>query len=144
MDQIRKINVRHVREIAHSLAAQTMSWDEPIPPFETRYPNKLESCVATPFQSYGKKDLYPTLVEKSSILFYLMVKNHPFENGNKRIAITTLLTFLYMNRKWLKIDHQELYNFAKWVASSPAQVKDSTVLAIGQLINRHIREYHAQ
>jgi death-on-curing protein len=52
------------------------------------------------------KRLYPTLVATAAILFYLMIKNHPFQNGNKRIAITTLLTFLYNNNKWLRADIQ--------------------------------------
>jgi len=42
--------------------------------------------------------LYPTLVSKASFLFYLMIKNHPFQNGNKRIAITTLFTFFILTR----------------------------------------------
>jgi prophage maintenance system killer protein len=51
-------------------------------------------------------------------------------NGNKRIAITALLTFLYSNGKWLKADTQELYNFTVWVAMSPSQVKEQVVAAI--------------
>lgn len=72
------------------------------------------------------------------MLFYLMIKNHPFENGNKRIAMTTLLTFLYANNKWLKADTQELYNFTKWIAESPAQFKDEVVKAIEKFLKSHI------
>ncbi|MCD6413541.1 MAG: type II toxin-antitoxin system death-on-curing family toxin [Elusimicrobia bacterium] len=53
----------------------------------------------------------------------IWVKNHPFQNGNKRIAITTLLVFLYKNGKWIKADIYEFYEFAMWVAQSPARMK---------------------
>jgi death-on-curing protein len=75
--------------------------------------------MATPFQTFGGKFLYPRFLTRGSMLFYFMIKNHAFENANKRIAITTLLTFLYTNKKWLKADIQELYNFTVWLAQSP-------------------------
>jgi len=67
-----------------------------------------------------------------------MLKNHPFQNGNKRIAMTTLLVFLYMNKKWIKADLQELFNFAMWIASSPPQFKDEVVMAIEKFLKSHI------
>lgn len=137
---MRVITIQEVEYIAHNLAEQTMSWDEPIPPFKTRFPNSLESCIATPFMDYGGKDFYPGLVKKAAILFYLMVKNHPFENGNKRIAMTTLLTFLFFNEKWLMVDDQELYNFAKWVASSPPKLKAATIDAVEKFISIYIAD----
>ena len=67
-----------------------------------------------------------------------MIKNHPFQNGNKRIAIATLLTFLHNNGKWLRADENELYQFTVWVAQSLPQVKDQVVDAIEQFIKRHL------
>lgn len=115
-----------------------MTWSEPIPDFGSRYPRILESCLATPFQRFGGKDLYKGLTKKAAILFYLMIKNHPFQNGNKRIALTTLLYFLYKNNKWLKIDNREFYNFAKWVAESNPKVKDATVAAAEKFIKTYM------
>jgi len=132
------ITVKEVEYTAHRLAREMLSFDEPIPDFSTRFPNILESCLATPFQSFSKKSLYPTFISKASILFYLMIKNHPFQNGNKRIAITTLLFFLYKNKKWIKVDTQELYNFTIWVAQSPRNVKEETVKAIEKFLKPHI------
>lgn len=132
--QIRKINVRAIEYLAHRLATETMSWDEAIPPFETRYPNVLESCLKTPFQKFDKNFLYPGLKSKAAILFYLLIKNHPFQNGNKRIAVTTLFVFLAINYKWINIDNQELYNFAVWVAQSPPKLKGNVVKAIEEFI----------
>src|SRR3989338_10035720 len=130
------LTLRDVEFVAHALAEELLAWNEPIPPFRTRFPEKLESCLATISQSFDGKELYPTLTEKTAILFYLMVKNHPFQNGNKRIAVTTALVFLRRNGKWLKVDEQRLYNFAVWVAKSPPELKDSVVVGIGDFINK--------
>lgn len=135
------LSVQGVQEIAFDLARKTMTWDEPIPDFETRFPNVLESCLAAPFQTFDKRHLYKGLTEKAAVLFYLMIKNHPFANGNKRIAVTALLVFLSLNDKWIRVSNQELYNFSVWVASSPAQVKDQTVDAVKSFIEKNLVDY---
>jgi death-on-curing family protein len=135
---MRRITVTEVEHITFRMAQEHLPFDEPIPDFSTRLPNVLESCLAAPFQTFGGKFLYPDFFTRASMLFYLMIKNHPFENGNKRIAMTTLFTFLYANNKWLRVDTQELYNFTKWVAESPAQFKDEVVKAIGKFLRTHI------
>jgi len=132
------ITVKEVEYIALVLAKEMFSFNEPIPDFSTRFPYVLESCLATPFQSFSRRSLYPTFVSKASMLFYLMIKNHPFQNGNKRIAMTTLFVFLYKNKKWMKINHQELYNFTVWIAQSPAKLKEETVKAIEKFLKIHI------
>ncbi len=135
---MRILKVSDVQYLAFRLAREHLSFDEPIPDFSTRFPNILESCVLTPFQTFSGKYLYPSLVRKASVLFYLMIKNHPFQNGNKRIAITTLLVFLFLNGKWIRVDTQELYNFTVWVAQSPSRVKDQVIDAIQKFIGMHL------
>lgn len=130
-----------VEYIAHRLAKETMSWSEPIPDLSTRYTNQLERCIEAPFQTFGGRQLYSGLIKKASILFYLMIKNHPFQNGNKRIAMTTLFIFLFQNKKWLKVDNQELYNFVKWVAESNAKLKEDTVRAIEAFIKLYLVDF---
>lgn len=132
------ITVKEVEYIAFRLAKEMLTLNEPIPDFSTRYPNILESCIATPFQKFSKKDLYPGLLSKASILFYLMIKNHPFQNGNKRIAMTILFVFLYRNKKWIKVNTQELYNFTVWIAQSPPKVKEEAVKAIEKFLKIYI------
>src|SRR3990167_6663425 len=136
--RIERVTILDVEYVAHSLARETMSWSEPIPDFSTRYTNALERCIDQPYQTFGGKQLYPGLIKKSSILFYLMIKNHPFQNGNKRIAMATLFYFLYKNKKWIKVDNQELYNFAKWVAESNPKLKDATISAIEAFLSAYI------
>jgi death-on-curing family protein len=135
---MQKITVKIVEHLALKLAQEMLAFDEPIPDFTSRYPNRLESCLATPFQTFGKKSLYSSLVSKASILFYLMIKNHPFQNGNKRIAMTTLMVFLFLNKKWIKVDTQELYNFTVWVAQSPPKLKNEVVKGIEKFIKTYM------
>jgi len=137
---MKKITVTEIEYLAHSLAQRLMTWNEPIPDFQTRRANILEGCLAAPWQTFGGKVLYKGLETKAATLFYLMIKNHPFINGNKRIAMTTLFVFLFLNKKWLKVDNQELYNFAKWVAESNPKLKDETVSAVNKFIKTYIIE----
>jgi death-on-curing family protein len=135
-----KITVGDVEYLAFRLAKEFLSFDEPIPDFGTRFPHRLESCILTPFQTYAGKDLYPKMVDKAAILFYLLIKNHPFQNGNKRVATTTLLTFLFLNGKWLAADNQEFFNLTVWVAQSPPRFKDQVVGAIRIFIGDHLTD----
>ncbi len=136
--KISKITIAEVEYVAHFLAKKFLEWNEPIPDFDSRFPNILESCLATPFQTFRKKGLYKSFIEKAAFLFYLMIKNHPFQNGNKRIAMTTLFYFLYKNGKWLRVDNRELYNFAKWVAESNPKLKKETVKAIEKFLKTYL------
>ena len=121
--RIKDINVKEVEYTAFRLAKELMTWDEPIPDFGTRFPNILESCLGAPFQTFGKP-LYRRLSGKAAALFYLLIKNHPFENGNKRIAVMTILVFLAKNNKWLSVSNEALYKIAVNVAESDARQKD--------------------
>ena len=135
---MKQLSVTEVEYVAFRLANELMSWDEPIPDFSSRFPNILESSIAAPFQTFRKKPLYRGFLGKAAALFYFMIKNHPFQNGNKRIAMTTLFYFLYKNKKWLRVDNQELYNFAKWVAVSNSKLKGPTLLAIEKFLDVYL------
>ena len=137
---IDRITVKIIEEITFKLAQESLSFNEPIPDFSTRPPNILGSCLAAPFQTFGGKFLYPNFVTRLSMLFYLMIKNHPFKNGNKRIAITTLFTFLYVNKKWLTVNDQELYEFTIWIAQSRPQFKEEAVQSIEKFLQKYINK----
>jgi len=72
--KLKELTMKDVEYVAHRLATETMSWNEPIPDFSTRFTNMLEGCIEAPFQSFGGRQLYPGLIKKASILFYLMTK----------------------------------------------------------------------
>lgn len=133
------ITLEEVEYVAHRLAQESLGWGEPIPHFGTRFQGILEQCLGAPRQTYAKRQLYKGLLTKSAVLFYLMIKNHPFQNGNKRVALMTLIYFLYKNGQWITVDNQELYNFAKWVAASNPKLKDETVSAIEAFVKMHLR-----
>ncbi len=135
---MRMITVQEVEHVAFVLAEKHLTFNQPIPDFATRFPNILESCIITPFQEFSGKSLYPSFVSKAAMLFYLMIKNHPFQNGNKRIAITTLLTFLFFNEKWLDVDRTTLLNFSLWIAGSQSEYKKQVVSAIEQFIKKYL------
>jgi death-on-curing family protein len=138
---LKSLNIEEIKYLAHRLAVDTMSWDEPIPEFETRYPHVLESCIATPFQKFARRNLYLGMAGKGAALFYLLIKNHPFQNGNKRLAVTSLLVFLYKNNKWLETDGKELYNLAVWVAQSPPLAKDQVLIVVGNFIRKYLKDF---
>ena len=56
--------------------------------------NSFESSVNQIYQTFDRKELYPTLEEKAAMLLYLITKNHSFSDGNKRIAASCFLYFL--------------------------------------------------
>lgn len=57
----------------------------------------LEGIVATIYQSFGGQALYPTVEEQAANLLYLVVKDHPLSDGNKRSAAALFVTFLARN-----------------------------------------------
>lgn len=133
------LTLDNFRQLCFELAARA-SWiaAEPIPAFDTRFTGRLESCLETPRQTYEDRPLYPTLTDQAAILFYLLNKNHPFANGNKRIALTALLVFLFLNGNWLVASQEELFDFAMEVAASEAREKDPVVERIKAFLNAHI------
>ncbi|MCH8745581.1 MAG: type II toxin-antitoxin system death-on-curing family toxin, partial [Chloroflexi bacterium] len=50
-----------------------------------------------PSQTFDGRYLYRTLFDKAAILLFSMIKDHPFVDGNKRAALTTVATFLTLN-----------------------------------------------
>jgi len=137
---LKRISVEEVRFIV-GITRAILPYDEPIPAFDTRLPNILESSLAIPFQEVGGHSPYRGTIPKASILFYLLIKNHPFRNGNKRIAVMVLLVFLGRHtKKWIKVDLQELYDFTIWVAESNPKNKNFVLMGIESFIRRHLQK----
>ena len=59
--------------------------------------DSFKGSIGAIYQSFGGKDLYPSLEEKAANLLYFVTKNHSFSDGNKRIAATMFLYFLDKN-----------------------------------------------
>ena len=57
----------------------------------------LDSALQGAFQTFGGKDLFPTKEEKAAALGHALIANHAFVDGNKRIGMHVMLTFLETN-----------------------------------------------
>jgi len=99
---------------------------------------RLESSLTQPFQSIEGNELYPTLVDKGSMLYYFCIKNHPFEDGNKRMGIFSLLLYLYKNGYWLDATNDELFDITVYTASSKVEDMAEVVEKIKEFVEKHL------
>ena len=69
----------------------------------------LESALAQPKAAFSGRDLHRTLIEKAAALCFSLTQNHPFVDGNKRVAHAAMETFLLLNGSELSasVDEQE-------------------------------------
>ncbi len=132
------LNSEDFEYLCFDFTREQMTYDEPIPDYSTRNSSLLESALGSPKQAFGRNLLYPTLIEQSSILFYSIIKNHPFKNGNKRIAVMSLLVFLSLNNKWLSIPPYNLYRLAIVIAATNSKLKDNALTQIKKSIKRYL------
>ncbi|EKU87831.1 virulence protein RhuM/Fic/DOC family protein [Bacteroides oleiciplenus] len=103
----------------------------------------FHSSINTIYQTFGGDELYPSIEEKASMLFYLVVKNHSFSDGNKRIAAFLFLWFLEKNGILYKedgsrlIDNNALVALTLMIAESRTEEKDIMVKVVVNLINKN-------
>lgn len=127
--------------LCFNLARAFMTYEEPIPNYSTRDNGLLESALGAPRQTFGGKLLYPTLIEQTAILFYSLIKNHPFRNGNKRIAVMALLAFLSLNKKWISVHPTTLYKLAIEVSESNPKERARILKTIESTIEDHLIDF---
>ena len=77
----------------------------------------LDSALERIFQTFGGKELYPSKEEKGARLGYSLISNHAFLDGNKRIGVYVMLTFLEVNGIRLDCTDEELIEIGLGVAS---------------------------
>ena len=78
----------------------------------------LDSALNSAFQTYNNKELFPSKEEKAAKLGYSLVKNHAFVDGNKRIGMLVMLSFLEINGISISTTNEELANLGISVASN--------------------------
>ena len=89
----------------------------------------LKAIIGNIYQSFDGKDLYPTTEEKAANFLYLIIKNHVFIDGNKRIAATLFIYFLeyynllYINERQV-IDNNTLVAITLLIAQSNPKEKE--------------------
>ena len=76
----------------------------------------LDSALESAFAGFGDKEFYPTKEEKGARLGYALISNHAFVDGNKRIGLYVILSFLEMNGVPIQCTDDELVKIGLSVA----------------------------
>lgn len=97
--------------------------------------DSFKGSIGNIYQSFGGKDVYPSLQEKAANLLYFVVKNHSFLDGNKRIAATMFLYFLDRNGALFSngnklISDNTLVAITVMIAESKPEEKDAMVALV--------------
>lgn len=77
----------------------------------------LDSALSSAYATFGGEELYPTLTDKAARLGFALISNHAFVDGNKRIGMLVMLTFLAVNGRQLTATSAEITEVALSVAS---------------------------
>jgi len=129
---------KHIVQFRARLAAKKEAGDL----FGKEVGGKFLGVLGSIHQTYGGKDLYPSIEEKASHLLYFCIKDHPFADGNKRIGSLLFLLYLVENHYLLnkrgerKISDSALAVLALLIAESKPESKDTMVKLVVNLINK--------
>ena len=110
--------------------------------FANEKDGSFKSSIGQIYQTFGGEDLYPSVEEKAAMLLYLVVKNHSFSDGNKRIAAMLFLWFmekngiLYSTDGRKRIADNTLVALTLMIAESRTEEKDVMVKVVVNLINK--------
>lgn len=110
--------------------------------FANEKDDSFKSSIGQIYQTFGGEDLYPSVEEKAAMLLYLVVKNHSFSDGNKRIAAMLFLWFLnnnhvlYAENGHKRIADNTLVALTLMIAESRTEEKDVMVKVVVNLINK--------
>jgi len=102
--------------------------------------DKFKGILGSIYQTFAKKELYPSLEEKAAHLLYFIIKDHPFVDGNKRIASFLFVyfldknNFLYRRTGEKKINDNALTTLALLIAMSDPKEKDKLIKIITNLL----------
>ena len=111
--------------------------------FANEKDDSFRSSIGQIYQTFAGEDLYPSVEEKAAMLLYLVVKNHSFSDGNKRIAAMLFLWFmekngiLYGEDGSKRIADNTLVALTLMIAESRTEEKDVMVKVVVNLINRN-------
>ena len=110
--------------------------------FANEKDDSFRSSIGLIYQTFGGDDLYPSVEDKAAMLLYLVVKNHSFIDGNKRIAAMLFLWFMEKNGILYSADGNKriadntLVALTLMIAESRTEEKDVMVKVVVNLINR--------
>ena len=84
----------------------------------------LDSALEAAFAGFGDREFYPSKEEKGARLGYALISNHAFVDGNKRIGIYVMLSFLEMNGIRLRCSDEELVHIGLSVADGSMKYEE--------------------
>lgn len=93
----------------------------------------FEGVIKNLYQTFGGKELYDTAQKKAAHLLYLIIKDHPFSDGNKRLGAFLFVYFLHKNN-YSHINNNTLAALALLIAESNPKEKDAMVKIILNLL----------
>ncbi len=102
--------------------------------------NELDGIIRNIYQTFGGEDLIPTVEEKAAHLLYYIIKDHPFNDGNKRIGAFLFILFLSKNDRLykpngeLKVNDNALVALSLMTAKSDPLQKDTVVSLIVNIL----------
>lgn len=111
--------------------------------FANEKDESFKSTLGAIYQTFGGEELYPSVEEKAANLLYLVVKNHSFSDGNKRIAAFLFLWFLENNGILYRkdgtrlLDNNTLVALTLMIAESNVEEKDIMTKVVVNLINQN-------
>ncbi len=128
--------VKIINEVKRELAAKGEAGDL----FGAERGGVFEGIIKGLYQTFGGKELYATIEDKASHILYLVIKDHPFSDGNKRMGAFLFVYFLdksrYLHRAngERKINDNALAALALLVAESDPREKDIMIRLIKNLL----------
>ena len=87
----------------------------------------LDSALEGIFQTFGGEELYPTKEEKGARLGYTLISNHAFVDGDKRIGMYVMLTFLEVNGTHMDCTNEDVVEAGLGVASGEMNYEELLV-----------------
>jgi death-on-curing protein len=96
-----------------------------LPTVELRDAGGLESSAARPRTTVFGMDAYPSLDQKAAALAHSVARNHPLVDGNKRLALASLIAFYGLNGLELTLSNDEAYELIIAIATGDLDEVDS-------------------
>ena len=88
----------------------------------------LESALAMPRAGFGGEMLHPTLFEQAAAYLFHLARNHPFVDGNKRVALAVALVFLALNDVEIDAGEDEVVDLVLGIATGERTKADAAQL----------------
>lgn len=139
-EQIYLLSKSKANLVIEELKSQLAKCGENVDQFGVPCNGEIGQVVGNIYQTLNKQELYPAVEDKAAHLFYLLVKDHIFVDGNKRIASFLFLWFLDMNnilvieREYRTITYTTIYALAIVTAESDPKDKDIIIRLIRSLV----------